>query len=104
MTEIVTLLTVIAGFVFQIYLAERKRQWDIEDRRAYREELANKVETAAASVATRLSEDNRKISKAIAENTQINVEALTEANRVNLKLHQLGLANNKLLIEQKRDK
>ncbi len=88
----ITLMTVIAGFIYQWFSTKRQRAWDVADRAA----LAEKVLTEAAIVKRQLAGVGVALGDAIADNTKISTDAFHEANRVNLKLEKLGLDHNAL--------
>lgn len=92
LTALVTLMTVISGFLVQIYRENRNRRWDMEDRKI----LAAKVEDAKVLV----SETSKELKTMIHENTKISTDAFHEANTVNLKLEKLGIAHNTQSAEQ----
>ena len=93
-TSLVTLATIVIGFMVQIYRENRNRRWDLADRA----ELAAKVEDNRYILAAKM-EDNRhhvaatanELKTLIHENTQISTNAFHEANTVNIKLEKLGL-------------
>jgi len=95
-TALVTLLTVILGFVVQIYRENRNRRWDLEDRK----QLAAKVEDARHALSERVNASKIELSNLIAENTQISTNAFHEANTVNMKLEKLGLDHNAQNVKQ----
>ena len=128
----VTLGSVIAGFLYQGWRAERQRKWDIEDRKALAkkvdddatsikdkvEEVASGVTAEAKKVASKLSTDaedaNRqrnKLMSAIQENTNISTEARDQAseaqkvaNNMNKKIESLGISHNQIEREKVEEK
>jgi hypothetical protein len=101
-TEWITFASVVAGFLYQFITTQRQRRWDKEDREYHRAELAKKVETSAEQVSRQMTDENAKITAKIEENTTVNVQALTEANQVNLKLKQIGMAQLQLMREKRK--
>jgi cell division protein FtsX len=110
-TGTVTLVTVIAGFLYQTWRDERRRKWDVEDRLAIALTLAQhttqtattlaeqQVATAATvaeALAVKTTETAERLAAAIADNTKISTDAFHEANTVNLKLQAIGLEHNAL--------
>lgn len=91
--QIITLLTVIAGFWFQIYRENRNRKWDLEDRSAARKRLDDTT-TGLAARTEALHADaevgRRIIAEKIDANTVISQQAFTEANNVNMKIASIG--------------
>jgi hypothetical protein len=102
MNEWITFATVVAGFLYQFITTQRQRRWDKEDRDYHRAELAKKVETSAEQVSKQMTDENAKVVAKIEENTTVNVAALTEANRINLKIKQLGMTRLQLLREKRK--
>lgn len=105
----VTLLTVIAGFLYQEIRVTRQRRWDKEDRaelaanlKHARAELAQKVETAAYTATALMVNETTRLSDAIEANTQISTKAFREANSVNMKIAALGVEHNALQRAQSR--
>lgn len=101
----VTLLTVVAGFVYQAYDANRRRKWDLEDRKA----LAKTVTSAADGVAIKAEQQTKQLATAIKENTEISTKAFHEANSVNQKIANIGaeqvtLAAQQNAMQDERDK
>lgn len=108
-TQTVTLITVVAGFLYQAWaeirrdrtLREREilhRAWDQEDRRlalaAAVQETTQVAVSAAGQLAVHTTETAAKLEGLLAENTKISTDAFHEANTVNLKLEALGLEHN----------
>jgi uncharacterized membrane protein len=92
--SLVTLATVIAGFLYQFITQARQRRWDLEDRRMARESTKQTAATLAETVVT----TNLGLHAALAENTAKTQEAInaadaayTEANTVNQKIEKLGI-------------
>ncbi len=92
----VTLLTVIAGFMYQAWRENRQRRWDKEDRAETAERLARKVEHTTEAISSRHAENTRMLADKIDENTDISTKAFHEANSVNLKIESIGLEHNRL--------
>lgn len=78
--QVLTFLTVIAGFAYQYMRDAQRHKWDQEERKSI----------AEAALATG-QQTERRLSNQIDENTQVSRTAFKEANDVNLKLHALGL-------------
>jgi hypothetical protein len=81
----ITFLTLVLGFLAQIYRENRQRKWDQEDR----------VEIASRA-AQHVSRETAKLGKAIDLNTDISTKAFHEANSVNLKIQAIGVEHNAL--------
>jgi len=101
--QLITFLTLVAGFIFQAYRENRNRRWDVEDRKA----VAHRAVEAASAVADRLAITGDRITRQIdatttdlteriKENTEISTQAFKEANSVNLKIEKLGIDHNAL--------
>lgn len=124
-TGLITLLTIIAGFVYQEVRLSRQRRWDREDRAALAtsvvteaksvalkvvseaQGVADKVVSEAKGVAQKVVEaadaatlERHKLADAIDVNTAVSTKAFHEANTVNQKLEALGLEHNALRKEQ----
>jgi hypothetical protein len=94
--QIVIFLTTLAGFGYQILMRrmdakkeERNRQWDLEDRARARDELARNVTRQAIAVSREQQVIASDIKQMIAENTEVSVKALNEANDVNTRIADL---------------
>lgn len=81
----VLLLTTLAGFGVQIYRENRKRIWDIEDRR----NVAAQVEASAQALKAKVQGQHQEVIREIQTNTKVSVEAFSEANGVNAKILDL---------------
>jgi flagellar basal body rod protein FlgB len=111
-TELITLLTVIAGFGYQYFREgrlirlqmsreERQHTWELEARTAAiqlttataRQLAAHTTETAV-TLAAQTAVVSERLEGLIVENTEISTQAFHEANTVNLKLEKLGIAHN----------
>lgn len=95
----VTLITVLAGFLFQLYRENRQRKWDVEDRARIAAIVTNEAKDVAKKVvdsAAEASAERTRLRAAVDENTDISTKAFHEANTVNQKLEALGLAHNEL--------
>ncbi len=95
--QIITVAVTGAGFLWQYVRENRQRRWDLEDRRMARENTAR----VATDLAETVSDSNRSLHEAIADNTCKTEKAITsadaayaEANSVNLKIEQLGIEKN----------
>ena len=94
MTEWITFLTVLAGFIYQLYRETRQRKWDKEDR----DEVKRQLLLNSHVLETKVAETKEQTLAAIADNTLHTIEvkqearaAYREANAVNLKLASIGL-------------
>lgn len=94
--QLVTFVTLVAGFIYQSVVAHRQRRWDLEDRRL----LAQSVIDAAIEAEKHVTAQTTQLHDAIKENTEISTKAFHEANSVNLKIEALGLEHNELQREQ----
>lgn len=95
----VTLITVVAGFLFQLYRENRQRKWDVEDRARIAAAVTNEAQSVARKVvdaATEAAAERHKLAAAVDENTAISTKAFHEANTVNQKLEALGVEHNAL--------
>lgn len=81
----VLLLTTLAGFGVQIYRENRKRAWDIEDRR----NIAAQVEASAQALKAKVQGQHQEVIREIQTNTKVSVDAFSEANGVNAKILDL---------------
>jgi len=91
--QIITFLTVIAGFIYQAYREQRQRRWDVEDRT----QVAAVTDERHQAATT----DRRDIKAAMAENTELTKAAIAsadnayhEANTVNVKIERLAESAN----------
>lgn len=96
----ITLLIVIAGFLYQEIRLSRQRKWDKEDR----VELAKKVVTEAERVATHIASESQRTREELAVNTRISEKAFYEANSINEKIRQLGLDQNAIMLKRGEDR
>ncbi len=84
-----TLVTMIAGWLWKAHIDGRDRRWAKEDR----ERLAAEQLKAAGITHAKLDENNalaQVTNNKLDENTQISTEAFHEANTVNNKIQKLG--------------
>lgn len=88
-TTVAGIITTILGFAVQLYRERRNRAWELEDRRATAAALEHKTEQAARAMHKESLMTRDVIVRKIEENTQLNAEALREANQVNQKLARI---------------
>lgn len=84
--EIVILITTILGFAIALYRESRNRKWDLADRQAEREALAQETRAMADRLAIETRETADRLSHEIAVNTDVSIGAFKEANDVNRKI------------------
>ena len=99
--QIITFLTVIAGFIYQAYREQRQRRWDVEDR--LQVAMLSHQQHEAATTA------RQDIKAAMVENTELTRAAITsadnayhEANTVNVKIQQLAESANAAIQAEQR--
>lgn len=88
-TTVAGIITTILGFMVQLYREGRNRAWELEDRRLAAEELKRETQEAAAVLKKETARTRDMLVKKIEENTQINVDALKQANHVSDKLARI---------------
>jgi hypothetical protein len=88
-TTLAGIVTTILGFVVQLYRERRNRAWELEDRRLTAEVLQRKTEQTAEVLKKETAMTRDVLVRKIDENTQINVDALRQANMVNSKLARI---------------
>lgn len=91
--QLVTFATIVAGFLYQFVTQGRQRKWDLEDRRQTADRLALKVDVTTAGLHTAIAENTATTSDVLVAAK----EAFQEANSVNEKIQQIGLANKTVL-------
>jgi hypothetical protein len=90
--QVLTFLTVIAGFIFQYLRETRQHVWDQEQRIAIAKNVLATQEAAATVLALKAAETEARLAAQIENNTEVSKLAFKEANDVNNKIHALGLA------------
>ena len=88
-TTLAGIITTILGFVVQLYRERRNRAWELEDRRLTAEALQRKTDLTADVLKKETAMTRDVLVRKIDENTQINVDALRQANFVNMKLARI---------------
>ncbi len=86
-TTIAGFLTTLSGLGFTYVMSERKRRWEIEDRRLIAETLAAKVEQKAAEVKHDFDAAKMQIVSSADR-------AFNESNSLNTKLKAVTMSNN----------
>ena len=89
-TTVAGIVTTILGFLVQLYRERRNRAWELEDRQATAEALRRETIMAAATLKTETAKTRDILMNKIEENTQINIDALKQANHVGDKLARIG--------------
>ena len=86
--QLITLVSVIAGYLYNLYREKRNREWDIEDRERVAAELANKVVETEQNLATYTKIQQDKLMSKIEQNTAITkqIHQKTYETEANLKL------------------
>ena len=94
---IVTVATVITGHIFTIYMTERRRRWDREDRAAIALALKAQNDELAQTIAEQAENIAAMHSSELAANTAISQNAFIEANCVNQKIAEQAKQNGMVL-------
>jgi hypothetical protein len=99
--QVLTFLTVIAGFIFQYLRETRQHKWEQDQRIDIAHKALATQEATAKDLATKTAEAEARLAAQIENNTEVSRSAFREANDVNNKIHALGLA--KQLVDRRVD-
>jgi cbb3-type cytochrome oxidase subunit 3 len=100
---VINFLTLVAGYFISIYRENRRRRWDIEDRARLALELKVKTAEQAEALSNQMKTQHETIEQMISDNTEVSVKAFQEANGVNEKLAQIGVAHLELTKKREGD-
>ncbi len=103
-TTVAGIVTTIIGFLVQLYRERRNRAWELEDRRLTAEALRRETMMAAATLKKETAHTRDVLVNKIEENTQINIDALKQANHVGDKLARIGTMIDNVRSKDRIDK